>query len=113
MPLPFLVPRPWRDVDGNQALELNGVCYSVLHWTPGAPRTLGRALGLIHSLTDDWDHRRAPIRWGAETLFTGTNPGLMGADPGQLTNLGSGRRGPGRHPAGSNEAIDIDKLRWD
>ncbi len=99
VPSQVLVPRPWRDLDGNCVAEIGGTCYSVLDWIPGAPikpdsglgtdatRVLGEALGTIHTLADGWDRRHAPLVWDAETLFTGANPGLMGADPGLLSTL--------------------------
>ncbi len=99
VPSPVLVPRPWRDRDGNYVVEIAGTCYSVLDWVPGEPlkpdsgltidaaSVLGRALGTIHTAADGWDQRLAPITWDAETLFTRANPGLMGTDPGRLASL--------------------------
>ena len=96
---PVVVPRPWRERDGSHVVEIAGTCYSVLEWVPGAPIKpdsgldvdaailLGRALGTIHTVADGWDQREAPVTWDAETLFTAANPGLMGADPGQLATV--------------------------
>lgn len=98
-PSSVVVPRPWRDRDGSCVVEIGGTCYSVLDWVPGAPMKpdgglgidaaslLGRALGTIHTVTDGWDQRQAPMAWDAERLFTGANPSMMGADPGQLATL--------------------------
>ncbi|WP_433012040.1 phosphotransferase enzyme family protein [Kribbella sp. CA-294648] len=98
LPDPFSVPRPGRSRDGDYLVTLDGARYSLLGWIPGMPQRphpvggldaesawlLGRGLGSIHSVTDRWTRRTAPMQWNARTLFTEAHPGLLGADPAAL-----------------------------
>ena len=97
------VPRPGRTRADDLLVELDGRCYSLLGWLPGAParpdtelnadavRLLGRGLGAVHTALDRWvGHLPAPVRWNAGTLFTAEAPGLMGRDPSDLAGVLSG-----------------------
>lgn len=93
---PVSVPRPARCRSGDHLVSVDGSLYSLLSWAPGTPTRpdsgldyeaawlLGQGLGSIHAATNGWDHLLAPVRWDADTLFTGRHPGLMGSDPAGL-----------------------------